>query len=285
MISCSIYKYLLENSMKTSLIVILIALSLYSCRNFAPTTKENPDCKHIISGKSIFNYIWLGRVPVMIINYHGSHEFLFGKLGEKTSEGYMFYPERIHNFGYAPKDRLYKFSEIECLFDSSRNKIYGSIPKDILEEWKMIWQIVPYLNKSKKITYLEIESNSEFSFCLDPGIYQVQNIEFIKSNKKGFLDISVYLPEMIFEVDSNKNNYIGDIYLDEKDKIVEAFEIPCKVGSRPSDAAAGYWLGLTGAIVNEAIKSGENPTHTIFVRDALHKDDKRTKSLLKIIKK
>jgi hypothetical protein len=266
--------------MKIPIIFLFLILSFTGCRTYAPTTLENPGCKTVISGIMYCNGRWDKKVPVMFTKLDDGIRTRFGEIIERNDEGFIFKPDRTQNYGPYPKPKLFKYDDIICMLDSNAHIIYGSFPEKYLSFWGMIWELTSASKVASSI-YLKIESNSYFSFCLEPDIYIVKSIQFINESESNYTDFSSYLPEIKINVKVDNNNYIGDIILDNLKFDDKFYKINCKIGQRPSDVIYGM-IGLVGALANELDKSGQEIFHTIMIKDNLQSGDSRTKNIIQI---
>lgn len=268
--------------MKTIIFLLIIFVSFTACRNFALTTFENPKCKTIISGFMSCNGRWDQKVPVLFMKLEDGIRIRFGAIIDRNADGFIFKPDRTQNYGPYPKPRLVKYDEIICMLDSNGQVIYGTFPNKYLSFWRMEWELVSSTKPKTSSIYLKFESNWNFSFCLEPGEYFVDNIIFKKSDVSNYSDFSEKLPEINIVVKPNKDNYIGDIYLDDINTNIHVYNIPCAIGQRPSDANIGIMFGAIGAIANEISKSSKDVFHSLRIIDNLHTGDTREKSIISI---
>jgi len=258
-------------------VIYILAITLSGCKHFAKSTQANPECKSIISGEVISQGKWFKKLPALVTKKKNKEEIIRGRIIEKKADGYIFKPYRTQTYGPDPEPALYHFDEIICLIDSNGHTVYGTPPDEYLRWWGMTIEVVPVTNIKAGSTFIELNPNKVFSFCLEPGSYLIKKITF-NFTESGFLgdkytDISETLPNITFKVDEGKDNYIGEIYIDDEPNIEKSSKILCIAGERPTDAV-GMQFGLLGALASASAKSKLNPFHYIFFKNEKYDEKK-----------
>ncbi|MBL7996321.1 hypothetical protein JNM05_13205 [bacterium] len=246
------------------LVIIMSLFTFGGCTNYATSTKKDPNCTTVVCGKFVCAEKWVGKYPALMIKDMGETKSYFGEITEIDSAGVWF--DRTKEGFVFSSPRYYPFKKIVCLIDENNDVIYGSIPKKYGGTWDMDIMLAPVNVPGGKAITLRLEANKEFAFCLEPNEYLVGNIMFNRGND--YIDVGKDIPVLKFMAQSNKWNYIGDIYMDSTVANVAPIKITCKIGSRPSDAANGAMFGLVGAVLLEMSRSGDRIEHKITVTNA-----------------
>ncbi len=271
-----------------SIFIIAVFILLSSCGgNYAITTKKNPECKTIVSGK--MHYIPPKQKPkndLIILSLGRKPIYHFGTIVKKTDNGFIFDPVETYRSDLPEKE--YEFDEIVCLMNKDGDILHGKLPRQFADDgledkrgWKIYWYLKPVDDPEAEEIIVRMYQGREFSYCLAPGKYKVNKLEFYK-NGRDFCDYCEEPPNFIINVEDGVDNYIGDIYFDSPGAEGNKIEIQCEAGSRPSDAAAYSLGGAIGGIANALSKSDDNPVHIISVQDKSPAADKRKKSLVEV---
>lgn len=106
-----------------------------------------------------------------------------------------------------------------------------------------------------KPIYLELEPNKHFSYCVRPGTYTIDKIEFsIKEN----LDESIRIPTIKFRAEVDKSNYLGNIHL--VNNISDSsgcIKIPYKIVHNPNEIGIALMFGLVGTAIYQGLKKSD----------------------------
>jgi len=163
---------------------------------------------------------------------------------------------------------LYPKDKIVALIDSSRRVILGQIPEKYIDGWQLIlWVKNIYLKNTVPIRLI-LHPNKRFGFCMVPGLYHIEKIQF--TNKKGIIDEGMEIPNMFFNVEKGKANYIGDLYLDPKEFNQDVIGISYKNVYRPKEV---FWVGVAGGLVGSAFYSaykaakGADGVHFLLIKN------------------
>lgn len=250
------------------------------CTNYAVRTKDNPHCKTIVSGKAYSQVNWSGQYPAIILKEDGDSKTYYGSIVEIKQDGVIF--ARKLSGRYNRPEKFFPFSDVLCLIDKNKELVYGKIPKEKEESWRVDFTIIPLKDPKAESLTMNFEPNEDFSFCLEPGDYKVREMKFTWKND--YTDFANELPDLTFSVKPDTENYIGEIHIDSTISGNESIKIPCISKDRPSDMSVGIMFGVVGTIVNEVIKEGEEVEHTISITNN-SKPGTATESLLKKGKK
>ena len=255
-----------------------LLISTTGCKNYAISKAENPKCLSYVTGVFHFPFTWKGKFPAIIYKKAGYYNTLYGKIVERQKEGILFdpLPDRVSKY---PK-RVYKFSEITCFINDMGVIEFGALPDIWLPKIAIDLFLVPVNKPSEKETILKLESEKAFAYCLNPDLYRIKKIEYYKTNQD-YSDFSQNLPYLTLNVEKDKENYIGDIYIDTPIQGETATNLDFKPGRRPSDASTQAMFGLIGTAIHEAQKSNEDIIHTFIVRDELKKRDSANITIIK----
>lgn len=253
--------------MRILLLICVLAVITAGCSNYALTTIENPNCKTIISGKTICATKWNYQNPAIIAeNLFGGEMICLGLELKKVDSGFNLkqYSTREKRF----LNRFFKFDEVQYAVDSIGNSVYGTLPEKYAHKWKMHIEFKSIDTKSNNSFSLEIFPNRKFSFCVEPGIYEVESMYFESLTTILHTDIvdNEDLPEIILDIQPNTINYIGDIYLDSLVPNKTITKITCKEGIRPKDIYPSN-LGLIGGLLTKAQKYGNYYYHTLAIKN------------------
>jgi len=267
---------------------IILVLILSSCSNFAVSTKDDPDCETVVSGRMTNPLSYDFDTDVMVLKKRKSHAYILGQIINKTDDGYIFKPDSIPFMGreeyrssYNIIEREYKFSEIKSLLDQDANLIHGYFPK-IGQQYYDVNVLIQNNNKpDEKYIILPLERNSDFSFCLESGFYSIVGYTFILYKTEELYDYAIKIPNITFEVKKNRNNYIGDLIFNSPKESLNKHNILTKIGSRGQN----MYPGLIGGLVYATHMSLKNEfNNTISIQDKFTPAPNKINSLLHVVK-
>jgi hypothetical protein len=271
-------------------LILLFTLIISSCTNFAVSKRDNPDCNTFISGKMIYPINFNLKNDLMFLRKGEHWRILKGEIVEKTEKGYIFYPYDSYAAGkkrgypnFEVSKREYTFEEIHGLVNKNKELLYGDLPAVGMNFFNADLYLI-YLNKPwKSPLKMNLEPNQYFEYCLSPGRYQISKIDFLLNNSHMFIDSSVTLPYIEFEVKEGKNNYIGDFLFD-TDIVENRIEIPCRGQIRPEQVKnqilVSIAFGLIGQLVYLSLKDNPEIKHTLTIQDDFIPSEGKVKSLL-----
>lgn len=196
------------------LIIIVICLQFLNCSSAKKAIKpqNSQECQSVIGGFLHSNISFNGKGPALLLHDKPwKKKVLFGSIAKIDSEGIWFEPKEDY-CAFCPKVRLYPYSEIACVIDSANTIIYGGLPNKNTNIWGMYFEIIREAVPNDELVGIFLEANKSFSYCLSPGIYTVKNIRFFSN--RTYQDEVTLLPKIIIQVDQDKYNYLGDIFLD-----------------------------------------------------------------------
>jgi len=217
-----------------------------------PKLKSKQDCSTSLEGFFHSANAWQKKIPALIVK-ENPDIILYGKILSIGNDGIIYDPDKESPF-YDPEEKFFPFTEIEMLINEKGELVYGQIPKIYSKSWSMFFHIVSMEKPEQKPMVMEFEQNHKFSFCLPEGNYLVKQILFM--DKNGNIDIGKDFPGLVFKVNANQANYLGDIYLDIDDENKDKYIIvPYIMGRRNSAfpiypiSSGVFSAALEGAIV------------------------------------
>jgi hypothetical protein len=265
--------------MKRSFIALGVFLFiLTSCGPEVKILTPNSKCQTTVEG---FYHVrvymkWSEEAPTLFWKSKGQLHGVSGKILEINDEGVLFDPRREGPF-YDPKPKFFPKDQIVTLIDSARHVILGEIPEKYTDGWQMVLWVKNVSLKNTEVIPLKLLPNSPFGFCMVPGLYHIERIQF--KNKVGIIDEGLEIPNLFFKVERNKANYIGDLYLDPKEFDQSVIGISYKNVYSPKEAFwAGAIGGLWGSALYHAYKAakGADGVHFLMI-----KKNENFKSILK----
>jgi hypothetical protein len=234
------------------LIIILVSFALLQgcSSNKLAILEDNKDCTTAVEGHYSSPSLWNSYYPAIlfkdgnlklgneILRDSSRVDFLTKATGVFQSNDTLFIP----------------FSKIKAIIDSSRNCTYGEIPKNYSDRGVEIKIFLSYSEDSTyQPIYFDLNPNEEFGYCLKPGHYRFNKIQFLQKQN---IDESLELPDLGFNADTNSTTYLGDIdFINSTNEANKCLIIPYKNIHNENDAAIGFMFGLIGTAINEALKS------------------------------
>lgn len=247
-------------------LVLLVTLTLISCTPYAVSTKDNPSCKTVVQGIfhapiSVKNFDPDER-PLMISKKNGVQRIEAGRVISQDSNGIVFRRKKVGVAG-GGTDRLYKYSEIMCLLDSSNQVVYGSIAACKLPQWSMEVRLSPLsIGAGTDEVVVVMKADEEYSYCVEPGKYAITEIKFMLN---GDIDVNSSKTNLMVDIQKGRVNYLGDVILDSDEKTTDTWIIPCRIDERKSDGAAAAMFGIAGFLVNR-LATGSEAQHTLLYK-------------------
>lgn len=259
--------------------MIALSLTLSSCAVQATKVSNTTSCKTQIIGHVHGRGNWIGPLPpILFLQWH--NQPIYGTIVSVDDKFVVFDPRRTGLIDRPPEP--YPRNQVIALIDSTGKCIIGELPQSAQLTWSIVLSLEPFTDGDKTIQ-LVLDVDKPFSYCLNPGKYEISGVAFVRGPM--YSDIAFNRPLMTLDVKPNCANYIGDIL----------FEVPspgaitflCHEGTRPKDSAIGTQFGLLGAIVLEASKTGTEIRHTIQIVDSSHVQQDSANvatSLIKVLK-
>ncbi len=247
--------------MKIILVFLLVFTTVFlGCTNYALSVRDNLACTTIIKGFLHSYSEYNSKAPFIIIKEPTqAYRIYYGSIVELKNDGVVFDPS-AEGVGYDYEPRFYNFKrEVICLVDSIPQILYGTLPDEYNKVWNVNLTINSTTHPGDGDIVIPLEANKPFSFCCAGGTYYISKIEF--DDGQGSVDISRTVPEMIFTVKENTENYLGDITSESADSTTNSIVIPCSIYSRPSDATAGAVGGAIMGAANAIILASRTTVH------------------------
>lgn len=271
--------------MKKVFWILTVLFFFNACSSFQKLQpkQENPDCKTSISGSLHYNFRGNNKDTILILKRNLSDLLLKGRIIEKTSEGFIFDPDKRNE--HDEQTKLYKFDDIKYIIGLNGNLIFGAFP-DSMEYDSLSLKITISKVDSTVIKpfplSMVINSNESFSYCIEPGLYRIREIVIT-----GFHHYSLILPEITFEVTKGYDNYLGDIYLDSLISGIDVhlikFEYKKPIGKSSRKAEIKNRIPL-GFSLQTWLDDNYLGIHSIFIKDEYSESANKKKSLIKIEK-
>jgi hypothetical protein len=236
---------------------ISLLISGCSTYNFFQTYEDSGEsCKTTIEGEVTETRKWVGDAPLLVTRGVGRN-FVYrqGEILEHDEEGVLFNENR-RSLANNPDPKFYSNDRIFSLIGEDGNILAGEYPDEEYGTSHFLF-LIQEIDSEGKIGGIVLEPGEPFSYCADPGEYQLQSIIWERNN--GDSDITADNVEFSnsFIIEKNTANYLGNLYVNHIEDRVEAERIvyPMKELSRP-DRSTGLVVGfgLTGALFNEIAK-------------------------------
>jgi hypothetical protein len=265
--------------------VFVLAFLLYSCSNYQnlKTKIENPGCQTTISGNLHYNFKFSNKDTIMLLKRNISDILIKGKIIEKTNEGFIFDPNKRDGHDEGPK--LYNFEDIKYIIGLDGKFIYGDLFDSIkFDNFSLKLTLSKFDSSIVKpyISSIVINANEPFDYCIEPGKYKIREISTLF-----FKHYSIDLPEIIFDVEKGKDNYLGDIYLDSLisgDNVnLLKFEYKKPIGKRRKKKDSNHFFPK-GLLIQTWLDNEHKGFHSFFIKDEFIEKPGMKKSLLKFEK-
>ena len=232
------------------ILISLIFIEACSYNKFA-LYEDDSKCDTVIEGYYASSKIWNTFYPAFI-----SKKGIFKRAAELSRDSNGVYFKEISTRIFQTPDTLfYAYDDLQVIIDSTKKCTFGDIPNRFFYKGIDITLYLSYPDDPKyKPLYIELEPNEKFSYCVRPGKYIIDKIEFkIKDN----IDQSYKIPKISFNVDANKRNYLGSIRLvdNEKDS-ADCLKIPyTNLVNSGESAGVGVMFGLIGTVIYQGIRA------------------------------
>ena len=232
------------------LLISILFIEACSTNKFI-SVDDDSKCSTTIEGYYSSSKIWNTYYPAFILK--GGNFKLASEL-YRDSTGICFLEKSTRVF-QTPDTLFYPYNEIQVVIDSTKKCTFGEIPNRFFYKGIDIRLTLSYAADPKyKPIYIELEPNESFAYCVRPGNYIIDKIEFrIKDN----LDESYQIPKISFNVEENKKNFLGSIKLVDSEKdSANCLKIPYKsVVNSGESASVALMFGLVGSIIYQGIKA------------------------------
>lgn len=262
---------------KLNMKLLVLSFLLYSCAVNATRVTNTTSCETKIIGRVHGRGYWVGPPPpILFIRWQSQP--IYGDI-VYIDENFVTMNSRRYGLFNSPIDSYHR-NQIITLIDENGVPVIGDIPKSANLTWSIVLILEPFANGDKKVRVV-LDANEPFSYCLDPGKYEITGVEFWRGPM--YSDITFSRPLLVLEVQPNCVNYIGDLLFDLPSS--DAITFLCREGNRPKDAVASHF-GLIGGIALEISKAGTEIKHTIQIADSsnLVKDINARTALIKVLK-
>lgn len=253
------------------ILLTILFLFLLNCSHSKLVTYEkNPTCQSTVEGVYHAGESFKGRVPVIIMQDGVDTQLHNGTILKITADSILFDVEKEGPF-YDPPAKMYPLSEIITVVDSNGTVVYGHIPKKYAKRYNTELYIVRQDDPDQKVRKMMLYADQPFSYCLSPGIYQIEQILFY--DPVGNIDRAADSLDFEFVIDPKTANYIGDFYLDIPGKEGKSFNLPYVIQQRPNSAAvAGALGGAIGGVLVAASNAAKGVIGTHALRVANRAD-------------
>jgi len=201
----------------TILIISLLMLLIWESCGVSEATMyiDNKECKSVVEGSYISNIRYDRKCPTIVFKKFHSPLIQYGKLVEINDTGVVFDPDRSGPF-FDQDPTFYPNEDFDCVVDSEGYAVVGNIPERFQVICNMEWEIVNINDQSKSPLKLVFHSGEHFAYCLEAGTYSVRKVYFKADLELGYKweDESINNNEIIFSVEINRTNYLGNMLLD-----------------------------------------------------------------------
>jgi hypothetical protein len=256
------------STIKSILIVSIFALQGCAGNKSLVPVKVNHKCVTTVEGFYHSKIFYPNTVPALLLKDVPLPKILHGQILGLEHAGIRFDPVR-EGLLYDPPAVLYKYDEIVCAVNDSRQVVYGVLPDKYSDVWSLEVFLVSTDQPDAEPLKMALEANQKFSYCLDPGNYVVTKIEF--KSRRNWIDKSVSIPKLGFTAVKGHANYIGDLYLDYASPgSPNVHVIPFEIKYRPKAHAAAGQFGLAGAAPANAPVENAAGIHTLRIEPYGH---------------
>lgn len=237
------------------LILLLIGL-IAACSPVNTLSDYDPEsfCPSSIEGNVIETTKWMGDAPLLVTRSVGRNfDCRTGEILEITEDGVVFNEDR-RSMANNPGPKEFKKSEIVSLIDEEGEVIMGEFPEGNLKT--EYYQVVMRSAGSPEIEkpyVFRLYPQKSFSYCLQPGEYEIEAIGWLRKNKDSDITADPINRKLIIE--EGNANYFGDIYVNMNEDMggYDRMRVPIKIQERPNRSASwGMAFGLVGAIIDAA---------------------------------
>ena len=242
-------------------VYVIIAFVLYGCGNQLTELTKDPNCSTTIEGNFISEPVYKYYSPAIVFPDKTNKADVLGKVVGQDSAG--FYLQTKGSGLLSTRDTLYfKFKDIRAVVDSTRHCVWGTLTDKEKAYTNFKVSLKNLDNESYSPLFFTWNSSSNFSYCAEPGHYEIT--EIIEVNPEYSQDITYEsIPKRIakFEVLAGKANYIGNITLKSLDQAdTNSFFVPFKKqDSGGNSAVLGQMLfGVAGVAVMAIVTSAVN---------------------------
>jgi hypothetical protein len=236
--------------MKRNLLLLLISV-LIGCNSNSIVKYQSNNCNTIVEGSYTYNKIWNTYAPAIVFKKGVSVKF--GTVIKQDDKNIVFV-ETKRRASDNPDTLIYPVNTIRTIIDSAGNCVYGDIPGMFCTK---VISLRVYLDREngslKENLYWDMEPNENFAYCMKPGKYTINRIEFYSAYGE---DESISIPFSAINVDSNKTNYIGNIILCSASSTKQnIYKVPFKTVSDKKQVGATATFGLLGGLLYGLSKS------------------------------
>jgi hypothetical protein len=250
-----------------ALIFSALIFTLTSCSgpDKAVRTSEYPACKTIVEGFLHAGEGYFGHPgvtgPAIRIMRSGDIHTLHGNVVRETDKGIFFLPKKEGFF--TPDTDFYPYEQLLWVVDENNKLIRGEISEEKKAEHRVVMVLSHSGKPDAKEVSVELKANERFSYCLNPGKYQIARMLYQGDNRH--VDVSDSLPLITLTVEPDVVNYVGDLYIDASpDSVPGVHKLKADVLESPGKGDAGFFGGIIGSLVYDLTK-GTPPTHTFSV--------------------
>ncbi len=241
---------------------------LFGCASSHKTVRlvNNPPCSTKIEAVLHSEGLWYNKFPAIVVNTPDGERTYFGEFVGIEKNGIRFNPKGLSIFQDYP-ERLYSYDEIVCAVNDDAQVVYGGPPSAL----SMDIQLIP--ESGGRPIQFTLRSKIATSICLEPGRYQIAEVQFWNGYK--YRDECVSMPRITIDIKPDKVNYIGEFYLDdssivETDTVIELpFEVQSNLVKRrgfPVLFVGRGGLSGAGAAVRVNYRVRESGTHVLVVK-------------------
>lgn len=222
--------------------ILAVTLFLLGCSSKSLLKYDKTsDCKTTIEGSFITPPIYKYYGPAILFQKGEKYNYKMGSVISSDSNG-VYFVEKKEGIFHTPDTLYYEYSLIRAIVDDNNFCVWGNLQK-METDSKNSKQIKLELYKidsttNKKYSFIELTSNTSFSYCLSPGDYFITRI--VEGDERDSYKETIPLSLFKVHIEENYANYIGDIYF------VGAYDINDNTLSIPNRKENGNLLLITG---------------------------------------
>lgn len=238
--------------MKTSLsiVIILTTFLIFGCADLNKISylHNSTNCNTSIEGYFSTPQVYKNSdiTPAVLFTSDYKLKFKSGSVIKQNEEG-IYFVEKKYSSLHTQDTLFFNKSIIRAIVDANDFCTYGNLKEKECSETTFRFYLQRVDEKANLIC-LELTSNSKFSYCIEPGKYQITTI--VKEISDNFYEMSFPVFDWTFDVKANCANYIGDISII-NDKDVNEKNVPIPFYKQDKSQNEGGVFGIVSELLAE----------------------------------
>jgi hypothetical protein len=220
---------------------LCLSLVLFGCNSKSLIKYDTSNCNTTIEGNFHTPPIYKYYSPAILFKKDSKKNYKMGSVISSDSNGVYFVEKKLGPF-HNPDTLYFEYSQLRAIVDDNKFCIWGNLDEKEIDnvdskQIKLELYKIDSTNNNK-YTYVELTSNSSFSYCLLPGNYFITRI--IEGDEKDTYKETIPLTLFKFHAVENEANYIGDLHF------VGSYDINDSTFSIPNRKQTGNFILVTG---------------------------------------